>query len=144
MVWAALTITILYLTFGTVFYGTRNSISKLALDWNKWLFTLYMVLETFLIVPCMFDLTSIGFQWLVFFIALGLLLTGAASIDNKDDLKYHYIGAALACLGSIGWLCVINPILLIVPVIAIACGDKSMIQWNGELGLMLSVYLALL
>lgn len=144
MIWIALTLTVLYLTFGTVFYGTRNSISKLALDWNKWLFTLYMVAETLLVVPCMFDITSTGFQWLVFLISAGLLLLGAASIDNKDDLRIHYIGAGLACLGSVIWLSITNPILLIVPLLMIACGDKSMIQWNGEVGLIVSIYLALL
>lgn len=89
MIYTAIIITVLYLSYGTLFYGTRNSLSRLAVDWNKWLFMLYMVVQTFLVVPKMFDATPESWQWLVFFIAIGLLITGGAAIDNKDDLKYH-------------------------------------------------------
>lgn len=57
MIWVAIFITVVYLSYGTLFYGTRNSMSKLAVDWNKWLFTAYIVAETFLILPYMFEIT---------------------------------------------------------------------------------------
>lgn len=143
MIWVAILITVIYLSYGTLFYGTRNSISKLAVDWNKWLFTAYIVVETFLILPYMFEMTLDWLQWVVLFIGGGLLLLAGASIDNKDDLKYHYIGSATACLGSLVWLCFINPVLLFIPLLMVSCGDKTMWQWNGELGIIMAIYLAL-
>lgn len=143
MIWVAILITVIYLSYGTLFYGTRNSISKLAVDWNKWLFTAYIVVETFLILPYMFEITLDWLQWVVLFIGGGLLLLAGASIDNKDDLKYHYIGSATACLGSLVWLCFINPVLLFIPLLMVSCGDKTMWQWNGELGIIMAIYLAL-
>lgn len=143
MIWVAILITVIYLSYGTLFYGTRNSISKLAVDWNKWLFTAYIVVETFLILPYMFEITLDWLQWVVLFIGGGLLLLAGASIDNKDDLKYHYIGSATACLGSLVWLYFINPVLLFIPLLMVSCGDKTMWQWNGELGIIMAIYLAL-
>lgn len=80
---------------------------------------------------------------MVWFIGSGLLLLAGASIDNKDDLKYHYVGSVIACLGSLVWLCFINPVLLFVPLLMVSCGDKTMWQWNGELGIIMAIYLAL-
>lgn len=143
MIWVAIFITVVYLSYGTLFYGTRNSISKLAVDWNKWLFTAYIVVETFLILPYMFEITLDWLRWMVWFIGGGLLLLAGAAIDNKDDLKYHYVGSVIACLGSLVWLCFINPVLLFVPLLMVSCGDKTMWQWNGELGIIMAIYLAL-
>lgn len=143
MIWVAIFITVVYLSYGTLFYGTRNSMSKLAVDWNKWLFTAYIVAETFLILPYMFEITLDWLRWMVWFIGSGLLLLAGASIDNKDDLKYHYVGSVIACLGSLVWLCFINPVLLFVPLLMVSCGDKTMWQWNGELGIIMAIYLAL-
>lgn len=144
MIYVAILITVLYLSYGTLFYGTRNSLSKLAVDWNKWLFTLYMWIQTILIVPLMFDATPDNIQWLVFFIAAGLLVTGGAAIDNKDDLKFHYAGAAISCLFSIIWLAIINPCLLFIPLIAVISGGYGRIQWWGEIGIIIAVYIQLL
>ena len=143
MIWVAIFITVVYLSYGTLFYGTRNSMSKLAVDWNKWLFTAYIVAETFLILPYMFEITLDWLRWMVWFIGSGLLLLAGASIDNKDDLKYHYVGSVIACLGSLVRLCFINPVLLFVPLLMVSCGDKTMWQWNGELGIIMAIYLAL-
>ena len=143
MIWVAIFITVVYLSYGTLFYGTRNSMSKLAVDWNKWLFTAYIVAETFLILPYMFEITLDWLRWMVWFIGSGLLLLAGASIDNKDDLKYHYVGSVIACLGSLVWLCFINPVLLFVPLLMVSCGDKTIWQWNGELGIIMAIYLAL-
>lgn len=144
MIWVAILVTVVYLSYGTLFYGTRNSISKLAVDWNKWIFTLYTAVEAFLILPGMFDMTPEKVQWLVFFIGAGLLLLGGASIDNKDDLRMHYLGSAVACGCSIVWLGILNSTLLIVPLLLVSCGDKTMWQWNGELGIIMAIYLTLL
>ena len=144
MVYAAIIMTILYLSYGTQFYGTRNSLSRLAIDWNKWLFMLYIWTQTVLIVPGMFDVTSHNFQWIVFFIAAGLAITGGAAIDNKDDLKYHCAGAVVSCLFTIMWLALINPVMLFVPLIAVVSAGYDRIQWCGEIGLIVAIYIQLL
>lgn len=144
MIYIAIVITVLYLSYGTLFYGTRNSLSKLAVDWNKWLFMLYMVAQTFLVVPRMFDTTPDMYQWIILFIAGGLLVTGCAAIDNKDDLKYHYIGAAISCVATVIWLALVNPVMLFIPVIAICSGGYNRIQWSGEIGIIVAVYTQLI
>ena len=143
MIYTAIIITVLYLSYGTLFYGTRNSLSRLAVDWNKWLFMLYMVAQTFLVVPKMFDATPESWQWLVFFIAVGLLITGGAAIDNKDDLKYHQAGAIIASVFSIVWLAIVNPVLLAIPLIAVCSGGYNRLQWCGEIGIIVAVYMCL-
>lgn len=144
LVYIAVLITVLYLSYGTLFYGIRNSLSKLAVDWNKWLFMLYMWTQAILVAPVMFSITPEHFEWLALFILGGLGIIGGAAIDNKDDLKYHYIGAGIACLSSIVWLAMLNPLLLIIPILAICAGGLNNIQWWGEIGIMIAVYLQLL
>lgn len=144
MIYAAIILTVLYLAYGTLFYGTRNSLSKLAVDWNKWLFMLYMWAQVILVTPSMFDTTPDQFRWIVFFIVVGLTLTGGAAMDNKDDLKYHYAGAAISCLTTVVWLAIVNPIMLFIPVIAMCSGGYNRIQWCGELGIIVAVYIQLL
>ena len=143
MIYVAMILTVLYLSYGTLIYGTRNSISKLAIDWNKWLFMLYIWTQAVLVAPAMFDSTPENLQWITFLTLAGLGITGAAAIDNKDDLKYHYIGAAISCLCSVIWLCIVNPILLIIPIIAVCAGGLNRIQWCGEIGIIAAVYLQL-
>ena len=144
LVYIAIFLTVLYMFFGTWFYGTRNSLSKLGVDWNKWLFLLYMWAQALLVAPVMFDATPDNMQWIVFFVIIGLALTGGASIDNKDDLKYHYIGAAIACVFSVVWIILTNPFMLIIPVILVCSGGYDKIQWNGEVGIITAVYMTLL
>lgn len=143
MVCIAIIISILYLSYGTLFYGTRNSLSRLAVDWNKWLFMLYMITQTFLVVPKMFDITPESYQWIVFFIASGLLLTGCAAIDKKDDLKYHYAGAIVACVTAVAWLAILNPFLLFIPLIVTLTSGYDRMQWGGEIGIIIAVYMQL-
>lgn len=144
MVYAAIIMTILYLSYGTLFYGTRNSLSRLAIDWNKWLFMLYIWTQTVLIVPKMFDITPSNIQWIVFFIAVGLAVTGGAAIDNKDDLKCHCAGAIVSCLFTVIWLTIVNPVMLFIPLIAVVSGGYDRIQWCGEIGLIVAIYIQLL
>ena len=144
MVYAAIILTVLYLFYGTLFYGTRNSLSKLAVDWNKWLFMLYMWTQTLLVIPRMFDITPDNLRWIVFFIATGLVVTGGAAIDNKDDLKCHYAGAVLCCGFSIIWLAIMNPIMLFILVIALTAGGYSRMQWCGEIGIIVAIYMQLI
>lgn len=140
MIYTAIIITVLYLSYGTLFYGTRNSLSKLAVDWNKWLFMLYMLVQTFLVIPVMFDSTPKHLQWIVFFVASGLLVTGGAAIDNKDDLKYHFAGAVVASIFSLVWLAIINPVLLFIPLVAVCAGGYNRLQWCGEIGIIIAIY----
>lgn len=142
LVYTAIVVFVLYISYGTLFYGTRNSLSRLGLDWNRWLFMLMIWTVTFLVLPKMFTITPESWQWLVFFIGAGLLLTGGASIASGDDARYHYSGAFIACAGSIVWLAIISPMLLFIPLILTASGGIDRLQWNGELGIIIAVFIA--
>lgn len=141
---AAVVIAVLYLSYGILFYGIRNSMSRLGVDWNKWLFTLFIWTETLLIVPAMFDATQDNIQWLVFFIAAGLMFVGGASITSKGEETCHIAGAIVSCLGSLVWLGLVNPILLLIPLFGVIAGGNSYWQWSGELGIITAIFIALL
>lgn len=143
LVYIAIVIAVLYLSYGVLFYGVRNSLSTLGSDWNQWLFMLFMWTETILLVPSMFTMTGENWQWLVFFIAAGLMFVGGAPITDRYSEKYHIAGAAVACLASIVWIGLINPVLLFIPLFSIMAGGYDRWQWCGEIGLMVSVYLML-
>lgn len=141
---AAIIIAVVYLSYGVLFYGTRNSLSRLGTDWNKWLFTLFIWTETILVVPSMFDHTPENMQWLVFFIAAGLMFVGGASISVKGEKTCHMVGAIVSCLGCLVWLGIINPVLLFIPFFSVISGGTGYWQWGGELGLIAALFIALL
>ena len=144
LITAAIVVAVLYLSYGVLFYGTRNSLSKLGVDWNKWLFTLFIWTETLLVIPAMFDVTQENVQWLVFLVAAGLMFVGGASISSKDEERLHMAGAVISCLGSLVWLGLINPVLLFIPLFAVIAGGTSYWQWSGEIGIITAIFIALL
>jgi len=140
----AIVVFVLYISYGTLFYGTRNSLSQLGLDWNRWLFMLMIWTMTLLVLPKMFDMTPEFLKFLVFIIGAGLLLTGGASIADSDDVKYHMAGATIACVSSIVWLCFMQPVVLMIPLVSVASGGIDKWQWNVEVGIIIAVLLTLL
>lgn len=144
LVITAMTIAMLYLSYGALFYGVRNSLSRLGVDWNKWLFTLFIWTETLLVAPAMFAVTQENIQWLIFFIVAGLMFVGGASLSSKDEEKIHTTGAVVSCLGSLVWFGLVNPVLLIIPLFAVIAGGTSHWQWAGEIGIIVAIFIALL
>lgn len=144
LAYTAVIVFLLYLSYGTLFYGTRNSLSRLGMDWNRWLFMLMMWAEALLVVPKMFDMTPENIQFIVFLIGTGLLFTGGASLSKSDDIKYHLAGAILASVCSVVWLVVISPAMLLIPLLFIASGTTNQWQWNGEIGLIIAILLTLI
>jgi len=144
LVSTALVVFLLYISYGTLFYGIRNSLSKLGLDWNRWLFMLMIWTVTLLVLPKMFTMTPEYLKFLVFIIGAGLLLTGGASIADKDDAKYHMTGAVVSCTGSLVWLAFVQPITLMIPLITVASGGIDRWQWNTEVGIIIAVLLTTL
>jgi len=140
----AIAASVLYLSYGVLFYGLRNSLSKLGSDWSRWLFALFIWAETFLIIPAMFEYTAENLKWVVFLTGAGLLLVGGASVVSKDEQKYHNAGAAIACMAGLVWLGLMNPVLLIIPLFACIIGGTQYWQWGGEIGIMLAIFMALL
>lgn len=140
----AIVVFVLYISYGTLFYGTRNSLSQLGLDWNRWLFMLMIWTITLLVLPKMFDMTPEFLKFLVFIIGAGLLLTGGASIADSDDTRYHMAGAIIACVGSLVWLCFMQPVVLMIPLVSVASGGIDKWQWNAEVGIIIAVLLTLL
>lgn len=144
LIGATISVAVLYLSYGVLFYGTRNSLSRLGVDWNRWLFTLFIWTEALLITPAMFAATQENAQWLVFFIAAGLMFVGGASITSKGEEVCHMAGAAISCAGSLIWLGLIDPVLLLIPLFAVISGGYGYWQWSGELGIITAIFIALL
>lgn len=140
---AATVAVVIYLCYGVLFYGTRNSLSQLGVDWNKWLFTLFIWAVTLLTVPSMFDATPENIQPLVFAIACGLMLVGGASITDKHEEVCHNIGAWLSCGCSIVWLAFVNPVALFVPLFGVISGGTDKWQWGGEIGIITATLISL-
>lgn len=143
LVVSAIIVLVLYLSYGVLFYGTRKSLSQLGLDWNKWLFTLFIWTVTLLVVPSMFDHTPNEWQWLVFLIAAGLMLVGGASISNKDEASYHNAGAWVSCAGSLVWLGIVNPIILFIPLFTVISGGFDRWRWSGEISIITAIIITL-
>lgn len=144
LVSTALAVFVLYISYGTLFYGTRNSLSQLGLDWNRWLFMLMIWTMTLLVLPKMFDMTPECLKFIVFIIGAGLLLTGGASIADADDTRYHCAGAVVSCIGSLVWLGFTQPVTLMIPLVSVASGGIDKWQWNVEVGIIIAVLLTLL
>lgn len=144
LIWIAIVLCALYMSYGVLFYGVKHSMSQLAIDWNQPLFTLFIWAETLMVMPKMFVITPENIQWMVFFIAVGLVFLGGAGLVTKSETNCHIAGATIACGFSLVWLGFINPVLLFIPLFITISHGLSKWQWGGEVGIMLAIYVALL
>ena len=144
MIYTAIVTAVLYLSYGVLFYGTRKSLSQLGVDWQKWLFTLFIWTETLLVLPSMFDATTENLQWMIFVIGTGLLLLGGASVTDKSQETYHDVGAWISCVGSLVWFGLTDPVMLFIPLFSVIAGGCERWRWTGEIGIIVSLFITLL
>ena len=120
--------------------GTQRSISALAKQW-RWLL-LAALWSQVLILPAMLDVTPDCWRWLA---ALGIgsvVFAGATNVWDKTDYWVHIIAAVAAFTMLTGWVMVVNSVCLLPLIVCVAAGRQNW-QWRVEVGLIISVYMAL-
>lgn len=120
--------------------GTQRSISSLSKRW-RWLL-LAALWSQVLILPAMLSVTPTAWQWLAALGVGAIVFTGAADVYDKTDEWVHIIAAVVAFTLLTGWVMVVNSVCLLPLIVCIAAGRENW-QWRVEIGLIISVYMAL-
>ena len=120
--------------------GTQRSISSLSKRW-RWLL-LAALWSQVLILPAMLSVTPTAWQWLAALGVGAIVFTGAADVYDKTDEWVHIIAAVVAFTLLTGWVMVVNSVCLLPLIVCIAAGRENW-QWRVEIGLIISVYIAL-
>ena len=120
--------------------GTQRSISSLSKRW-RWLL-LAALWSQVLILPAMLSVTPTAWQWLAALGVGAIVFTGAADVYDKTDEWVHIVAAVVAFTLLMGWVMVVNSVCLLPLIVCIAAGRENW-QWRVEIGLIISVYMAL-
>lgn len=120
--------------------GTQKSISSLSKRW-RWLL-LTALWSQVLILPAMLSVTPTAWQWLAALGVGAIVFTGAADVYDKTDEWVHIVAAVVAFTLLTGWVMVVNSVCLLPLIVCIAGGRENW-QWRIEVGLIISVYMAL-
>ena len=120
--------------------GTQRSISALSKRW-RWLL-LVALWSQVMLLPAMLSVTPPRWQWLAAMGIGAIVFTGAADVWNKTDERVHIIAAVLAFTLLTGWVLAVNSACLLPLIVCIAAGRDNW-QWRVEIGLVISVYMAL-
>ena len=120
--------------------GTQRSISALSKRW-RWLL-LVALWSQVMLLPAMLRVTPSRWQWLAAMGIGAIVITGAADVWNKTDERVHIIAAVSAFTLLTGWVMVVNSVCLLPLIVCIAAGRDNW-QWRVEVGLVISVYMAL-
>lgn len=144
LVWIALLVFIVFLTWASFSVGTQKSLSALASVWKKWPFMLTMAIQGFCLPSLMIEKTGEACTFLPFLMALGILLVGATPLMKENlEEKVHYLGAFLSGIAGAIWVGLNNWVLLLPTLVCILAGGKENLKWRTEIGLIISVYLVL-
>ena len=113
-----LIITILYNGFIIIKYKRiPESLSETSymLSDKRYLFTIYCLLVSFLIMPEMLELTPEQYQFLPFIFCAGLMFAGASPLFKTGMDRYvHYISAYTAFIAFIFYIILCLPITYII------------------------------
>lgn len=120
--------------------GTQKSISSLSKRW-RWLL-LTALWSQVLILPAMLSVTPTAWQWLAALGVGAIVFTGAADVYDKTDEWVHIVAAVVAFTLLTGWVMAVNSVCLLPLIVCIAAGRENW-QWRVEVGLIISVYMAL-
>ncbi len=120
--------------------GTQRSISALSKRW-RWLL-LVALWSQVMLLPAMLSVTPSRWQWLAAMGIGAIVFAGAADVWNKTDERVHIIAAVMAFTLLTGWVMVVNSVCLLPLIVCIAAGRDNW-QWRVEVGLVISVYMAL-
>lgn len=121
--------------------GTKPSISALAGKW-RWLL-LGTIWSQALLLPVILEITPEPWKWMG---ALGvgcLMFTGASNVLDKNDRLFHTITAVAGFTMLFGWVMVVADKCLLPVIVCIAAGRENW-KWRTEVGLIISVYMAII
>lgn len=132
---------IVLLFFMSMTAGTQSSMSQLA---GKWRWILLVALwSQVMLLPQMIEMALPNWRWIPFFGVAGIVICGGANVLDKTDELVHVIGAIVAFIAFVAWVLMCNWICIIPLIICLAAGKEN-IKWRCEVGLITSVYMAML
>ena len=115
---------------------------------RKWIFTVWMLLVSFLIFPSWVEISPISFQFLPILSTVSLSVVGLAPNYLEEDRKTHIISAALTTIISLIWNIVagvyIIPISLAILVIVLAVLKAQNLLFWIENTAFLNIYLSII
>ena len=120
--------------------GTKTSLSTLAGRW-RWLL-LAALWSQLLLIPAKMHVTPEKWRWLAF-VGMGCVgLCGAANVTDKVDERVHSISAVVGAVLLVAWVAIVN-FACLFPVAVCAAAGRENWKWRVEVGLIISVYVAL-
>lgn len=110
------------------------------------IFTISMIAVSLLILPFALELMPTNFEVIAFIMCGALAYVGVAAQYQKSEVyKIHYISALLAMICSIGFVCLIQPLILLWSIVLfIGLIDKNRWLLYIELMCLGSVFTALI
>lgn len=141
LIYIAIFIFSVLLFFMSMKQGTQTSISQLAKE--QWPILVIALLSQMLLLYPMIEMTPLAWQFLPFIGCGAILLTGITNIFNKEDELAHIIAAFVSFICFIIWIVLINFKCLLPLIICLVAGKQNL-KWRAEIGLIISVYMALI
>ena len=120
--------------------GTQKSLSALAGTW-RWLLCATIWSQA-LLIPVMLEMTPGPWQFLAFLGMGCLMFTGISNVLDKNECLFHTITAVAGFTFLFGWLMVVNDKCLLPFIVCAAAGRENW-KWRAEVGLIISVYMAI-
>lgn len=112
------------------------------------LFTVWVLLVSFLIFPSWVEISPINFQFLPFLSVVSLASVGMAPKYLEEDRKVHIVSAILTSIISLIWNIVsgmyIIPLILVILVIILAVSKTHNLLFWIENTAFLNIYLSIL
>lgn len=138
----------IYISYTYIKYNP-NCISDTYYHLNKkWIFTVWILLVSFLIFPSWVEISPINFQFLSFLSVVTLSIVGITPKYLGEDRLVHLISAILTAIISITWniivgkyiiLIILLSILLIITLIKV----KNLLFWAENIAF-INIYLSIL
>lgn len=81
---------------------------------GQWVFTVVMVMVSFLLMPVLFEKVSDSTRFIAFFMSAGILGVGVAPLMLKEKNTIHYVFAAVSGIASQLLVALNQPLLLLI------------------------------
>ena len=130
MALAALILLTCLIVFST--FKTRKlpeSISETAYIIPRWLFTILMMVFGLLVMPGIISVVGIGYEWLSILVVFGLWCVAASPYYKTEQVKMHYIGAAICFASALFVIILVNPLLLLIWLLYPLCLLRKTRKW---------------
>ena len=141
LAWIGIVIFLVLLTIMVNTVGDKVSISALTQNY-KYLIILAF-LSQILLLPQMLTLTPDCWKVIPFLGVGGIIFCGITNVLDKNEELVHMIAAIVAFVCLVVWVLLINKFCLLALIVCLISW-KNNIKWKTEIGLIISVYLALI